>query len=101
IFGDMWGSGVLARAGCSWLRVLSFLLFLRSTPLRAKEQTFLRACGGAAFLFGKKPSAGIMSLPSVPHEAVGSFLRFIGGVAPHPCRVVGLYSAMHGDGDVR
>ncbi|ESS55676.1 hypothetical protein TCDM_14296 [Trypanosoma cruzi Dm28c] len=101
IFGDMRGSGVLACAGCSWLLVLPFLLFSRSSPLRAKEQTFLRACGAAAFLSGKKSFAGIMRLPSVPHEAVGSFLGFIGGAAPHPCRVVGLYSAMHGDGDVR
>ncbi|RNC35089.1 retrotransposon hot spot (RHS) protein [Trypanosoma cruzi] len=54
IFGDMRGSGVLASAGCSWLPVLSFLLFSRSTPLRATDQTFLRACGGSAFLFGKK-----------------------------------------------
>ncbi|RNE99114.1 retrotransposon hot spot protein (RHS) [Trypanosoma cruzi] len=42
-----------------------------------------------------------MILPPVPHEAVGNFLGLIGGVAPHPCRVVGLYSAMHGEGDVR
>ncbi|RNF13349.1 retrotransposon hot spot protein (RHS) [Trypanosoma cruzi] len=97
----MRGSGVLASAGCSWLLVLSFLLFSRSSPLRAMDQTFLRACGGAAFLFGKKPSAGVMILPPVPHEAVGRFLGFIGGAAPHPCRVVGLYSAMHGEGDVR
>ncbi|RNC45863.1 retrotransposon hot spot (RHS) protein [Trypanosoma cruzi] len=54
IFGDMWGSGVLACAGCSWLPVLSFLLFSRSSPLRATDKTFLRACGGAAFFFGKK-----------------------------------------------
>ncbi|ESS61398.1 hypothetical protein TCDM_14293 [Trypanosoma cruzi Dm28c] len=101
IFGDMRGSGVLACAGCSWLPVLSFLLFSRSSPLRATDQTFLRACGGAAFLFGKKPSAGIMILPPVPHEAAGYFLGFIGGVAPHSCRVVDLYSAVHGDGDVR
>ncbi|ESS60607.1 hypothetical protein TCDM_14295 [Trypanosoma cruzi Dm28c] len=101
IFGDMRGSGVLACAGCSWLLVLSFLLFSRSALLRAMEQTFLQACGGAAFLFGKKPFAGIMILPSVPHEAVGNFLGFIGGVAPHSCRVVDLRSAMHGDGDVR
>ncbi|RNC54090.1 hypothetical protein TcCL_ESM08515 [Trypanosoma cruzi] len=67
----MRGSGVLACAGCSWLPVLPFLLFSRSTPLRVTDQTFLRACGGAAFLFGKKPSAGIMVLRSVPHEAVG------------------------------
>ncbi|RNC34804.1 retrotransposon hot spot (RHS) protein, partial [Trypanosoma cruzi] len=60
IFGDMRGSGVLARAGCSWLPVLPFLLFSRSTPLRAMDQAFLRACGAAAFLFGKKPFAGIM-----------------------------------------
>ncbi|RNE99401.1 retrotransposon hot spot protein (RHS), partial [Trypanosoma cruzi] len=46
----------------------------------------------------KKPFAGIMRLPPVPHEAVGYFLGFIGGVAPHPCRVVDLYSAMHGEG---
>ncbi|EAN98990.1 hypothetical protein Tc00.1047053508479.490 [Trypanosoma cruzi] len=70
-------------------------------PLCAMDQTFLRACGGAAFLFGKKPFAGIMIQPSVPHEAAGNFLGFIGGVAPHSCRVVGLYSAMHGEGDVR
>ncbi|PWU85565.1 putative retrotransposon hot spot protein (RHS,) [Trypanosoma cruzi] len=101
IFGDMRGNGVLACAGCSWLPVLSFLLFSRSSPLRATDQTFLRACGAAAFLFGKKSFAGIMRLPSEPHEAVGSFLGFIGGAAPHPCRVVDLYSAMHGDGDVR
>ncbi|EAN89833.1 retrotransposon hot spot (RHS) protein [Trypanosoma cruzi] len=101
IFGDMRGSGVLACAYCSWLPVLPFLLFSRSAPLRATDQTFLRAFGGAAFLFGKKPSAGITTLPSVPHDAVGSFLGFIGGVAPHLCRVVGLYSAMHGEGDVR
>ncbi|RNC33066.1 retrotransposon hot spot (RHS) protein [Trypanosoma cruzi] len=101
IFRDMRGSGVFACAGCSWLPVLSFLLFSRSTPLRAMDQTFLRACGGVAFLFGKKPFAGIIILPSVPHEAVGYFLGFIGGVAPHPCRVVDLYSAMHGEGDVR
>ncbi|ESS61271.1 hypothetical protein TCDM_14294 [Trypanosoma cruzi Dm28c] len=102
IFGDMRGSGVLACAGCSWLLVLSFLLFSRSSPLRATDQTFLRACGAAAFLIGKKPFAGIMILlPPVPHEAAGSFLGFIGGVAPHPCLVVDLYSAMHGDGDVR
>ncbi|RNC55094.1 retrotransposon hot spot (RHS) protein [Trypanosoma cruzi] len=54
IFGDMRGSGVLAFAGCSWLPVLSFLLFSRSTHLRVTDQTFLRACGGVAFLFGKK-----------------------------------------------
>ncbi|RNF04815.1 retrotransposon hot spot protein (RHS) [Trypanosoma cruzi] len=67
----------------------------------ATDQTFLRACCAAAFLFGKKPFAGIMRLPSEPHEAVGNFLGLIGGVAPHPCRVVDLYSAVHGDGDVR
>ncbi|RNC36282.1 retrotransposon hot spot (RHS) protein [Trypanosoma cruzi] len=39
-----------------------------------------------------------MILPSVPHEAVGNFLGFIGGVASYSCRVVDLYSAMHGEG---
>ncbi|RNF05516.1 hypothetical protein TcG_10602 [Trypanosoma cruzi] len=72
----MRGSGVFVCAGCSWLLVLSFLLFSRSSPLRATDQKFLRACGGAAFLFGKKPSAGIMILPPVPHEAAGNFLGF-------------------------
>ncbi|RNC43006.1 retrotransposon hot spot (RHS) protein [Trypanosoma cruzi] len=101
IFGDMRGSGVFACAGCSWLPVLSFLLFSRSTLcVRRTKRSYGRVVGPRSCL-EKKPFAGIMTLPPVPHEAVGRFLGFIGGVAPHPCRVAGLYSAMHGDGDVR
>ncbi|RNF08506.1 retrotransposon hot spot (RHS) protein [Trypanosoma cruzi] len=101
IFGDMRGSGVLACAGCSWLLVLPFLLFSRSTLCVRRTKLFYGRVVRPRSCLEKKPSAGIMRLPPVPHEAVGNFLGLIGGAAPHSCRVVDLYSAMHGEGDVR
>ncbi|RNC41523.1 retrotransposon hot spot protein (RHS) [Trypanosoma cruzi] len=68
--------------------------------VRRNKRFYGRVVGPRSCL-EKKPSAGIMRLPPVPHEAAGSFLGFIGGAAPHSCRVVDLYPAMHGDGDVR
>ncbi|RNC35206.1 retrotransposon hot spot (RHS) protein [Trypanosoma cruzi] len=87
IFGDMRGSGVLASAGCSWLPVFSFLLFSRSTPLRATDQTFLRACGGAAFLFGKKAFRRHNEIAVRATRGSGVFpgIYWRGGTAPMPC----------------
>ncbi|RNC52074.1 retrotransposon hot spot protein (RHS), partial [Trypanosoma cruzi] len=68
--------------------------------VRRTKRFYGRVVGPHSFL-DKKPSAGIMILPSAPHEAVGKILEFFCGAAPHPCRMVDLYSAMHGDGDVR
>ncbi|RNC44508.1 retrotransposon hot spot (RHS) protein [Trypanosoma cruzi] len=87
IFGDMRGSGVLACAGCSWLPVLSFLLFPRSSPLRATEQTFLRACGGAAFLIGKKAFRRHNETAVRATRGSGEFpgIYWRGGTAPMPC----------------
>ncbi|RNF05700.1 retrotransposon hot spot (RHS) protein [Trypanosoma cruzi] len=87
IFGDMRGSGVLACAGCSWLLVLSFLLFSRSSPLRAMDQTFLRACGGAAFLFRKKALRRHNDTAARATRGIGevSGIYWRGGTAPMPC----------------
>ncbi|RNF15137.1 retrotransposon hot spot (RHS) protein [Trypanosoma cruzi] len=87
IFGDMRGSGVLACAGCSWLLVLSFLLFSRSSPLRATDQTFLRACGAAAFLFGKKAFRRHNDTAARATRGSGEFpgIYCRGGTAPMPC----------------
>ncbi|ESS61149.1 retrotransposon hot spot (RHS) protein [Trypanosoma cruzi] len=87
IFGDMRGSGVLACAGCSWLLVFSFLLFSRSTPLRAMDQKFLRACGGAAFLFGKKAFRRHNDTAFRATRGSGEFpgIYWRGGTAPMPC----------------
>ncbi|RNE97487.1 retrotransposon hot spot (RHS) protein [Trypanosoma cruzi] len=87
IFGDMRGNGVLACAGCSWLLLLSFLLFSRSSPLRATDQTFLRACGAAAFLSGKKAfrrhNETALRATRGSGEVPGIYWR--GGTAPMPC----------------
>ncbi|RNF07427.1 retrotransposon hot spot (RHS) protein [Trypanosoma cruzi] len=87
IFGDMRGSGVLACAGCSWLLLLSFLLFSRSSPLRAMDQTFLRACGGAAFLFGKKAFRrhNVTAFRAARGSGEFSGIYWRGGTAPMPC----------------
>ncbi|RNC51967.1 retrotransposon hot spot (RHS) protein [Trypanosoma cruzi] len=87
IFGDMRGSGVLACAGYSWLPVLPFLLFSRSTPLRAMDQTFLRACGGATFLFGKKAFRRHNDTAVCATRGSGVFpgIYWRGGTAPMPC----------------
>ncbi|RNF10379.1 retrotransposon hot spot (RHS) protein [Trypanosoma cruzi] len=87
IFGDMRGSGVLACAGCSWLLLLSFLLFSRSSPLRATDQTFLRACGGAAFLFGKKAFRRHNETAVRATRGIGVFpgIYWRGSTAPMPC----------------
>ncbi|EAN91275.1 hypothetical protein Tc00.1047053511587.33 [Trypanosoma cruzi] len=87
IFGDMRGSGVLACAGCSWLLVLSFLLFSRFTPLRATDQTFLRACGGVAFLFGEKAFRRHNEAAVCATRGSGEVpgIYWWGGTAPMPC----------------
>ncbi|RNE96008.1 retrotransposon hot spot (RHS) protein [Trypanosoma cruzi] len=87
IFGGMRGSGVLACASCSWLLVLPFLLFSRSSPLRATEQTLLRACGAAAFLFGKKAFRRHNDTAARATRGSGEFpwIYWWGGTAPMPC----------------